>query len=367
MAMITIEQIKELANAYRAPLEDVLFITLNRFGVNMDVTYNRMRMAFHLSSADPLFSYACQLDDLDYYFALPVNHQSPFRISEQRLYLQDYAIGRTIGATEDYCDSHYPRRRGTSLNINPNSRTSCRGCEFCYTAYQVPCDRKRMRTEQDIREFFAQWMKERKAADLSDLIQVSVVTGCYDSEEQLTTFLLTLSRVLHELQFRGKVFYLGSVLTSPGAIHALRQIPSFGYCVSLECFVRRELLRSTKRSITIDDAKRIMRECIDSGMEVNYTYVVGLEPVEIFVPYMEDLLQVTTKFPTINILQLHQQHARTLLDATAGGVTYWMEARTRIEEIFQHTGMRPLVWEDYRSLWYLRFGAEVLRGWRVPE
>jgi hypothetical protein len=193
------------------------------------------------------------------------------------------------------------------------------------------------------------------------------VTGCYDNEEQLTTFLLTLNRVLRELQFRGKVFYLGSVLTSSAAIRAITRIPSFGYCMSLECFGRRELLRSTKRSITIDCAKRVMRECLDSGMEVNYTYIIGLEPIEVFVPYMQDLLQVTTKFPTVNILQLHQQHARTLLDATAREMTYFMEARAKIEEIFGHTRMRPLVWEDYRSLWYLRFGTEVLSGWRVPE
>lgn len=365
--MITIGQIQELATAYQVPLEDVLFIALNRFGVKMEVEYNRMRMAFHLHDEDPLFSYASQLDDLDYYFALPVNHQSPFRISAQRLYLQDHEIGTTIGATEDYCDSHYPRRRGTSLNLNPNSRTSCRGCEFCYTAYQVPCDRKRMQTEQDIREFFTQWMTERHAADLSDLIQVSVVTGCYDNEEHLTTFLLTLSKVLHQLEFRGRVFYLGSALTSSAAVRALTRIPSFGYCISLECFVRRELLRSTKRSMTIDRAKSVMQECLDFGIEVNYTYIVGLEPVEIFVPYMRDLLQVTTKFPTINVLQLHQQHAWSLLDATAHEMKYFLEARLKIEELFRPTGMRPLVWEDYRSLWYLRFGAEALSGWRVPE
>lgn len=364
---MTIQEIRDLASAYRVPLEDVLFIALNRFGVKMDVAYNRMRMAFHLNGADPLFSLAYQLEDLDYYFALPLNHQSAFEITDGHLCLAGYEIGRAIGATEDYCDSHYPRRRGTSLNINPNSRTSCRGCEFCYTAYQVPCDRQRMRTEREIQEFFAQWMAEHKTADLSDLVQVSIVTGCYDSEEQLVAFLLTLSQVLHELGFHGKVFYLGSALCSTAGIHLLTQIPSFGYCVSLECFERRELLRGTKRELTIEHAKRIMHECIDSGIEVNYTYIVGLESVATFAPYMEDLLSSTTKFPTINILQLHQQHPHSLLDQSATDISYFLEARKRIEGIFQPTGMRPLVWEDYRSLWYLRFGEEVLQGWRVPE
>lgn len=365
--MVNIDQIRRLADSYCMPLEDVLFVALNYHGVEMDVPYNRMRMAFHLSGSDPLFSYASGLGDLDYYFALPINHRSPFRISGERLRLQNYEIGSTIGATEDFCDSHYPRRRGTSLNINPNSRTSCRGCEFCYTAYQVPCDRKRMRTAGDIREFMAEWTKAHNARDLSHLIQVSVVTGCYDSEEHLTDFLLALSGVLQELSFRGRVFYLGSVLTSSEAINTLSRIPSFGYCVSLECFTRRDLLKDAKRVLTIPHAKRIMHECLDSGMEVNYTYVVGLEPVATFVPYMQDFLHVTNKFPTINILQLHQQHGRHLLHPTAERLTYFMEARSAIERIFQPTALRPLVWEDYRSLWYLRFGAEVLTGWRVPE
>lgn len=124
--MITIDQLGKLASEYQMPLVDVLFVALNRFGVDMDVSYNRMRTAFHLNEADSLFSYANELGELDYYFALPVNHFSPFRISGQRLYLSGYLIGTTVGATEDYCDSHYPRRRGTSLNINPNSRSSVR-------------------------------------------------------------------------------------------------------------------------------------------------------------------------------------------------------------------------------------------------
>jgi len=256
--MVNIERIKRLAEKYNIPIEDILFISLNYFGAEMDVTYNRMRMAFHLNGADTLFSYASKLSDLDYYFALAINHKSPFRISEGILYLNNYEIGRTIGATEDFCDSHYPRRLGTSLNINPNSRTACRGCDFCYTAYQVPHDRKRMKTEQDIREFFTNWMKDRNCPDLSNLIQVSIVTGCYETENDLIEFVLTLNRVLQELHFQGRIFYIGSMLISSAAIQTLRIIPSFGYCISLECFERRHILKESKRTLTLDRAKEIM-------------------------------------------------------------------------------------------------------------
>jgi hypothetical protein len=108
-------------------------------------------------------------------------------------------------------------------------------------------------------------------------------------------------------------------------------------------------------------------ECIDAGMEVNYTYVIGIEPHEVFLPYMKEFIKYTTKFPTINILQLHQQHDTSLLAPTVLDLSYFLEARIKIEEIFLPTSLRPLVWEDYRSLWYLRFGQEVLKGHRVPE
>jgi|GEM_PF-1206584 len=365
--MINIEQIEMFSEKYNFPIEDILFIAINFFGVKMDVTYNRMRMAFHLNSDDSLFSLASELKDLDYYFALPINHHSPFQIVDRILYLQNYEIGNTIGATEDFCDSHYHRRLGTSININPNSRTSCRGCDFCYTAYQVPFDRKRMKTEKEIHEFFLEWMKNRNVHDLSHLIQVSIVTGCYETERDLINFLLTLNNVLHDLNFEGKIFYLGSMLTSLEAMYELRIIPSFGYCISLECFERRHLLKSSKKRITIDNAKELMCEAIKSNIEINYTYILGLESHNVFMPYIQELLKFITKFPTFNILQLHQQHNKDLLDPTVVDITYFLEARIKIERIFKQTKMRPLVWEDYRSLWYLKFDNETLKGIRIPE
>lgn len=365
--MTTIDELRTLSAEQGIPVEDLVFIALNFSGVKMDVAYNRMRMGFRLNAADSTFAYAKALDDLDYYFALPINHHSPFEIVDGELRLSGYLVGYPIGPTEDYCDSHYPRRMGTSLNINPNSRTSCRGCNFCYTAYQIPYDKVRMRNEEDIRGFLARWMREHQVDDLSGLIQVSVVTGCYDSEADLVSFLLTLDSVLQDLGFTGRIFYLGSMLTSSSAIESLSAIPAFGYCVSLECFERRGILKDSKSSLTLKRVKEIMHECVSLGMEVNYTHVLGTEPLSVVVPRMQEFMECTTKFPTINILQLHQQHPRELLDPTVSGLQYFLDARTAIEDVFMTSSMRPLVWEDYRSLWYLRFKDEVLTGCRVPE
>ncbi|MBT9146939.1 MAG: hypothetical protein DDT32_00690 [Syntrophomonadaceae bacterium] len=364
---LNIDSLKHYAEAFNMPIEDAMFIALNFYGVHMDVPYNRMRMGFHLNGEDSLFVYANNVNDLNYYFALPINYNSPFRIVGEELYLLDYIIGKAIGATEDFCDSHYPRRLGTSLNINPNSRTSCRGCSFCYTAYQVPLDKKRMRNSEDIDEFLRQWMDENNNPDLSHLIQVSVVTGCYDSEDDLVGFLLQLNDVLKKYAFAGKIFYLGSMLTSPQAIEKLTVIDSFGYCLSLECFERRDILKNSKARLTLQDIKTIMQECLSHDFEVNYTYVMGMDSMEVFLPHMQEFIEYTNKFPTINILQLHKQHNRSLLDDSVRDVTYFYRAREIIQELFKPTRLRPLVWEDYRTLWYLKFADEPLTGDRFPE
>jgi len=363
--MLTIESVARLAECYHIPLEDVLFIALNINGVNLECDYNRMRMAFRLADSK-LFEYAKQRGELDYYFALPVNQDSPFAIIDNTLLLQNTVIGQTIGPTEDICDSHYPRRKGTSLNINPNSRTSCHGCQFCYTAYQIPYDRKRLESDSDIREFFEDWMAKYGLTDLSHLIQVSVVTGCYESGEAVCRFLIALKKMLREYQFVGKIFYLGSQIATQEQLRSITEIQPFGICFSLETFERRELLRKDKRALNLQDACESMDCARGLGYEVNCSYIVGMEPLRVMEYHFNCLREHISKFPTINTLQLHKYHQATLRNSEAHHLEYYLNARQILERIFGQTSMRPLVWEDYRSLWFLTFGKEALHGIRTP-
>lgn len=51
---------------------------------------------------------------------------------------------------------------------------------------------------------------------------------------------------------------------------------------------------------------------------------------------------------------------------TANNIEYYLKSRKIIEEIFSQTKMRPRPWEDYRSLWYLKFLNEELDDIRTP-
>lgn len=363
--MLDINTIDRLSEKYSIPFEDVLFIALNVNGVNFECDYNRMRMAFHLAESD-IFAYAKKRGELDYYFALPINPRSAFVITNNNLFLGDTVIGQAIDPTEDICDSHYSRRKGTSLNINPNSRTSCRGCKFCYTAYQAPYDRKKMKTESDIRNFFEDWIRQYDLVDLSHLIQVSIVTGCYDSSDEVCQFLCILKNVLTEYKFTGRIFYLGSQITTKEQLSSLVEIQPFGICFSLEVFERRDLLKSTKRIISIQEACNSMDFARGLGYEVNFSYVVGMESLNVIEYYFKRFRDHINKFPTINILQMHKYHETAMMAEGAYYLKYYLEARQTLEQIFGKTNMRPLVWENYRSLWFLTFNKESLYGIRVP-
>lgn len=363
--MLNINMIERLAERYNVPLEDVLFIALNINGVNLECEYNRMRMAFRLADSK-LFEYAKQRGELNYYFALPVNSGSPFAIVNNVLLLQNTVIGQAIGPTEDICDSHYSRRKGTSLNINPNSRTSCRGCQFCYTAYQIPYDKKRLKSDSDLREFFEDWMTMHSLTDLSHLIQVSVVTGCYENGEAVCQFLLALKRVLTEYQFAGRIFYLGSQITTQEQLKSLVEVQPFGICFSLETFERRELLRKDKGMVSLQGACESMDYARSLGYEVNLSYIVGMEPLRAIEYHFDYFKEHINKFPTINTLQLHKYHQTILRDPGGHRLEYYLDARLILERLFSPTNMRPLVWEDYRSLWFLTFGEEELHGIRTP-
>jgi len=364
--MINLEKIKNLAQSFNLPIEDVLFVALNIFGANFECDFNRMRMGLHVTNEE-IFSYAKQLGVRDFYFALPINAKSPFSVKNDRLMLNGRILGKAVNPSEDFCDSNYPRRGGTVLNFNPNSRTSCHGCKFCYTGYQVARDKTVITEEKDLSAFFQEWMCDNDLPDLSQLIQLAVVTGCYNSNNDLYDFLLMLKKVLTKYKFNGEIFYIGSQITDSEILKKLVDIQPFGYCASLECFEgRKALLRDKKNELSIEKAFELMAVAKSFGHRVNFSYVLGLETLQLVKKYFSLSKEYINSFPIVNTIQIHKYHSRNLLTPEAHKIEYFFKARKIIEEIFLDTDMKPRVWENYRSLWFLKFRNEVLRGIRTP-
>lgn len=363
--MLTIEHVARLAERYHMPLEDVLFIALNVHGVKLDCEFGRIRMDFRLAENDQ-FRYAKERGELDYFFALPVNPESEFILSGDVLSLGETTIGQAINPMEDVSDLYYFRRKKTVLNFNPNARSACAGCRFCYTSRLTPNDEQRVETADELKVFFENWMHKYCFADLSHLVQISVVTGNYRESDNLSHFLLELKRVVHGYRFGGIIFYLGSQIATPEQLKLLTEAQPFGVCFSLEVFDRRNLLRRDKKSLELKDAYEAMDLARRLGHEVNFSYIVGMEPLQVVEEHFRYFRDHVNKFPTINTFQKHRFQGPTLMDPSADRLEYFLEARQILERLFAETGLRPLPWEDYRSLWFLTFGKEALHGIRTP-
>lgn len=361
------EELVTLSKKYNVPKEDILFMDMNLSGLNTMDDLDRVRFALKLNIDDGIYDLASRNSIEDYYFALPVKSDSNYHVKDGKLiFKEDTVVGKVGKLTEDFCDSSYSRRGGTVLNVNPNARTSCRGCKFCYTAYQTARDKKKLTDRKSLEEFFDKWLLCHKLSDLSHVLQIAIVTGCFDSEKDVVKFLLLLNDVLKKYLFKGEIFYLGSQITTRESLENLLPIKKFGYCISLECFENREyFLRDKKRKFTLENIIDTLSIAKELGFRTNFTYIVGLEQLDTIKKNFKNMIQYINSFPIINIFQEHKYH-KGIRHESANNMNYYLQARKIMEEIFLPTEMRPRPWEDYRSLWYLKFADEELNDIRIP-
>ena len=362
-----IKHLVELSNKYNIPTEDLLLLDLNLSGIKLELQSRRVRFELKSINKD-IFSLAHDKNIYDFYLALPTVNRSCYFFKDGYLFFNNRLIGEALGVTEDYCDSSYPRRGGTVLNINPNSTTSCRGCKFCYTAFQVPKDKERMLSSDKLRSFLINWMKKFDVPDLSHLIQIAVVTGIFPREKEVIDFLKIVKDVLNKFSFKGELLYFGSQITSTKALLELKKIKPLKICFSLECFDsknREYFLRDVKRKLRLDDVKKLLTYANNIGIKTNFSYVIGLESLEVIKKGFYDFLPYINSFPIVNTLQVHKGQKR-LRDSEAGRIDYYIKARKIIEDIFMETILSPSPKENYRSLWYLKFGEEFLTDIRTP-
>ncbi|MBU4512702.1 hypothetical protein KKD19_05720, partial [Patescibacteria group bacterium] len=196
----SIKHLIRLSSKYNIPAEDLLLLDLNLSGIKLNLQSGRVRFELKSTSKD-IFSLAHSRNIFNFYLAVPTVEQSPYSFRNGNLFFDKHLIGKALGVTEDFCDSSYPRRGGTVLNINPNSRTSCRGCKFCYTAFQVSRDKERMLSDDKLRPFLKNWIKKFDVVDLSHLIQIAIVTGCFPNEKMVIEFFKMAKNVLSEFSF----------------------------------------------------------------------------------------------------------------------------------------------------------------------
>ena len=362
-----IKHLIKLSGKYNIPTEDLLLLDLNLSGVKLDFQSGRARFELESTNKD-IFPLAHSRNIFNFYLAIPTVEQSPYFFRNGNLFFDKHLIGKVLGVTEDFCDASYPRRRGTVLNLNPNARTLCRGCKFCYTVFQIPRDREMMISESKLRNFLKNWLKEFEVDDLSHLIQVAIVTGCFPNEKSVIEFLKTAKKVLNESSFKGELFYFGSQISTKKSFLELKKIKPLGICFSLECFEpqnRQSFLRDIKRKLHLDTIKESMVLANSMGIRTNFSYIVGLESLGTIKKGFSEFLPYVNSFPIVNVFQAHRGQ-KILRRKEANKIEYYIKARGIIEDVFKYTSFRPRPWENYRTLWYLKFSGEFLDDIRTP-
>jgi hypothetical protein len=345
------EHIEFLSAKYDIPTPDVLMMALNLSGIKTDaIPENRVRFNFMLNGWSKPF-----------FLALCVNtRRSPFELRDSKIFFSGEEIGRVFGLERDACDNSYFRRHNTSLTLNSNARSTCKGCAMCGTYSQDVDDLYTLSNVQRLSSHLQDIFARNNIRDASQLVQTTICTGCFGSEKETLDHILMVNKVLRRFGFSGVLRYIGSEINSSEALDKIaEEVESFALSVTTEVFTRRQqLLKLHKAQLNLDETKRLLFEASQRGFKTNILYVLGLDPLEAVEEEFRKLSGVITEFPTINLMQNYLPGQERLRDPSARTIDYYLLARQRLEEIFLPTPLRPNLWENYRPLWYTTFAGE---------
>lgn len=340
-----IEYFRKMALKYNIPLESVISIALNRYGIiASDIEDNRIRFYLKmLNSNNSTFFAVCVNTYLD----------SPFIMKDSNLFLDDVKIGTIFGIEKDTCNSTYFRNEKKDITFNSNSRSQCRGCKFCGT-YSLETDSINFSNKENIIMYFKKLLSDNNISDMGKIDSVTICTGCFKNEDKLVEHLLLINDAFKSLKFNGSINYIGSQLRDYNKIKMLKQkIPKFGIYLSLEKFLDREkFMRPEKSSLTIEEAHELLSYCKSLNISTTFLYILGLEDLETLKKYFEYLKDSINKFPIVQVFQDYTSEQEEYRCNDAKNIEYYLMARKIIDDIFKNEPYNPKLWECFRSLYY---------------
>lgn len=349
------EEYEDLSREFNIPLSEIIQIDLNRSGVFLK--NGEVKEDFRVRFKGKM------LDDYETWYALPVRREAdtPFSISENKIFFKDRVIGDSGELMLDTCETSY-KRGPNLLNLNSRSRSNCGGCRACIHSYRkiydatVIKDQKSLETKEDIKNFF-----EEQKLDVANLVQIAVVTGLFKSEENVVNHMKLIHEVASEYGFKGELMYFGCEVNSEWALQELSKLGKFSLIYALDNFSKRNmLLAKTKSLITLDDAKATLQKAKKYGIKTTISYISGLDSLQEMAEGFSFLKDSFTHFPIVNVYQTQTEGQAKIMDEDAKELPYYLKSRIELEKIFKDAQYRPKRWENYRPLWYKYFAEEEL-------
>jgi len=349
---LELSEISKLALRHDVPVEDVLLIAINLYGISSDQPRHRARVTIRLLSAP----------DVPWMVIVPLNAvSSPFSLVDEELALGSSVIGQVQRIDADEAVGGYFRDAGRAATLNPNARSRCTGCAFCPNTLEAAAD-PRLAEEREISELLDALERQHPRHDLTELQELTVSTGCFERESAALSHLIGLRRVLTAYKITARIGFLTSVVRTHTAFHALaRQVAPFVLRFTVECFTRRDLLlKASKASLLPSDLPGLLARAKRAGLDTSFTYIVGLDPLVDLRAGLKQLAPQVSEFPNFQVYQAHNSIMAGLRTAGADDLEFYLRARGEIERIMSPSGLRPQAWEGYRPLWYFTFAGEEL-------
>lgn len=350
-------QVARLSANYNVPEEDVLLIALNALGVNSQLPHKRVRFNFAVASRaeDPLF--------LILAFGNP---QSPFRHVDDQILFDGLAVGRILNWENDDAVQLYFRKNRKTITLNSNKRSSCTGCVFCPNTLEEKSDPK-LRNRREMNAHFDLLCGDLGMRDLAHIEKVTVCTGCFHHEHLAIDHMAMVRLASADHNFAGELQLLSSVVRSRQGFARLAELSApFHITFTVECFTNRAaILKKSKADFAFEDMLESFSAARTYGHNVDFCYIVGLDPLDVAVEGVKRLARDTTTFPRLQVFQAHNLYMQQYLTPGARSIEYYLDARRELERVFDDKSLAPQSWENYRPLWYFAYAGREMSGIRT--
>jgi hypothetical protein len=331
----------EFADRYSVPSEDILLLALNLSGFHYGNTPND-RGRFRLTvPGGRAYRMATTITNL------PVTN---FNYVGRKILLGDYEVGSVPVVKKDTCTDTYWRSEN-HLTLNSNSRSLCRGCDFCGT-YQLESAEKNL---TDIGTLEAEAKILAKQAGSFDKVDaIGIVTGCFNDENKLVEHIKNVRHVFSQVGFRGEIQYVGSQLRSTKALSDLIDDGPFALYLTLEIFSNREKsMKRQKSSLDLDASRTLLDSAKKMGANTSFLYICGLDSLSTFREELPKFEGLVTRLPLFQTYQLYTPEQILLRSNEASKLDYFLGMRQTVEKIFPD--MKPVLHHNYRGLWYTKY------------
>ncbi|MBQ9012174.1 MAG: hypothetical protein IJ094_01115 [Bacilli bacterium] len=338
----------DLSMKMNIPVSEIIQIDLNRCGIYLP--NNEVRENFRVRFKGQIYG------DYVTWYALPVRNEknTNFSASDNHIFFKNQIIGDLSSTLMlDTCENSY-QRGPNLLNLNSRSRSNCGGCKACIHNYKnfydntVIKDQKGLYSKEDIANFF-----DNKKIDVSQLVQIAVVTGLFHGEMEAVNHMELINEVAKKRGFNGELMYFGCEINSREALSLLSKISNFSLIYAYDNFTKRkDILTKSKSILKIDDVLNTLNCAKSLGINTNISYIAGIDSLKAMEEGFRLIKDSITKFPIINIYQTQNMQQVNAMDEDACYLEYYLNARKMIEQILKDKCFKPKRWENYRPLWY---------------